>query len=248
MKSKGVSRLLVAVTFGVGVGVISTALVFAQQPPGGKKEPKGGPPGVAKPRMDDTVKANVYADNWFILYVNGKLTAVDSIDFIPHNVVSVDILPEYPMTIAVMAKDNADPKTGLEYGTNIGDGGFILKFGDGTVTNAQWKAKCFFTGPLDKDTKNPKVKHEPIPDDWWAVGFDDSKWANAKEYTEERVNPKEPFFKADFMDAKFIWTDDLDIDNTVILRHKVEKPDWKPRWNTKPNLDVSGALPWRADK
>lgn len=249
MRANWFTRLLLAGLLGVGVGAVSSALVFAQQPPGGgKKEPKGGPPGVTKPRMDDTVKANVYADNWFILYVNGKLTAVDSIDFIPHNVVSVDILPEYPMTIAVMARDNADPKTGLEYGTNIGDGGFILKFGDGTVTNAKWKAKCFFTGPLDKDTKNPKVKHEPIPDNWWAVGFDDSKWANAKEYTEERVNPKELFFKADFKDAKFIWTDDLDIDNTVIFRHQVEKPDWKPRWNTKPNLDVSGALPWRADK
>lgn len=249
MKANWFPRLLLAGLFGVGVGAVSTALVFAQQlPGGGKKEPKGGPPGVTKPRMDDTVKANVYADNWFILYVNGKLTAVDPIDFIPHNVVSVDILPEYPMTIAVMARDNADPKTGLEYGTNIGDGGFILKFGDGTVTNAKWKAKCFFTGPLDKDVKDPKVKHEPIPDNWWAVDFDDGKWANATEYTEERVNPKESFFKADFKDAKFIWTGDLDIDNTVIFRHKVEKTDWKPRWNTKPNLDVSGALPWRAEK
>lgn len=214
----------------------------------GDKKGKGGPPGLIKSKMDDTVKANVYADNWFVLYINGKLTAVDSIDFIPHNVVSVDILPEYPMTIAVMAKDNADPKTGLEYGTNIGDGGFILKFGDGTVTNAKWKAKCFFTGPLDKDVKNPKVKHDPIPDNWWAVDFDDSKWDTATEYPEERVNPKESFYKFDFKDAKFIWTADLDLDNTVILRHRVEKPDWKPRWNTKPNHNISGALPWRAGK
>ena len=98
--------------------------------------------------MEDTIKANIYADNWFIMYINGKLTAVDSIDFMPHNVVTVDILPEYPMTIAVLAKDNADPKTGLEYGDHIGDGGFILKFGDGTVTNAKWKAKCHGPGQL----------------------------------------------------------------------------------------------------
>ena len=136
-------------------------------------------------KMADTIKANIYADNWFIMYINGELVAIDSIKFIPHNVVSVDILPTYPMTIAVMAKDNADPKTGLEYaGTHIGDGGFILKFGDGTVTNAKWKAKCFFTGPLDKDVKNPKVKHDPIPDNWWAVDFDDSKWDTATEYPE----------------------------------------------------------------
>ena len=95
-------------------GVLTTA--NAQQPP-------------RKPRIDDTIKANVYADNSFKLYINGELVAVDSISFVPHNVVSVDVLPAYPMTIAVMGIDNADPKTGMEYAntnTNIGDGGFIL--------------------------------------------------------------------------------------------------------------------------
>jgi len=86
---------------------------------------------IRKPQMSDTIKANLYADNWFMLYINGELVAVDSIKFIPHNVVSVDILPSYPMTIAVMAKDNADPKTGMEYAnTNIGDAGFILDGGE----------------------------------------------------------------------------------------------------------------------
>ncbi|MEY4395418.1 MAG: hypothetical protein RL595_2667 [Planctomycetota bacterium] len=208
----------------------------------------GGPSGLIKPTMADTIQANIYADNWFMMYINGKLTAVDPIDFIPHNVVSVDILPEYPMHIAIMAKDNADPKTGLEYGNHIGDGGFILKFSDGTVSNMKWKAKSFFTGPLNHDVNNPKVKHEPIPDNWFEPNYDDSKWENAKEYTQERVNPKEPFFKADFKNARFIWTNDLDLDNTVIFRTKIEKADWKPRWNTKPNLDVSGAIPWKGSK
>ncbi len=211
--------------------------------PGGDKGGGGKPDdkGLIKPGIADTMKLNVYADNWFVLYVNGRLVAVDPIQFTPHNVVSVDFLPEYPMTIAVMAKDNADPKTGLEYGTNIGDGGFILKFGDGTVTNATWKAKNFFKGPLNRDTANPKVEHTPIPDKWWAVDFDDSKWANATEYTEERIDPKQPYFEADFKGAKFIWTEDLDLDNTIIFRTKIEKPDWKQRWNTKPDLDVTGA-------
>ena len=208
---------------------------------GGGKQ--GGPDnkGLIKPTMADTVRANIYADNWFVLYINGKLTAVDSIDFSPHNVISVDIRPEYPMTIAVLAKDNADPRTGLEYGDHIGDGGFILKFGDGTVTNATWKAKCFFRGPLNRDVKNPKVEHTPIPADWFAVNFDDHEWPNATEYSEERVGPKESFYTVDFKGAKWIWTDDLDLDNTVIFRTRIEKPGWKPRWNTKPDLDISGA-------
>jgi phosphatidylethanolamine-binding protein (PEBP) family uncharacterized protein len=210
-------------------------------PGGGRGGGGGDNKGLIKPTMADTIKVNVYADNWFVMYINGKLRAVDSIEFTPHNVVSVDLLPEYPMTIAIMAKDNADPKTGLEYGDHIGDGGFIIRFADGTVSNAKWKAKSFFKGPLNRDAQNPRVEHTPIPTNWFAVNFDDSQWANAVEYTEERVNPKEPFYSADFKGAKFIWTSDLDLDNTVVFRTRVEKPGWKPRWNTKPDLDVSGA-------
>lgn len=190
-----------------------------------QKPPRPGGPGIDKPRLEDCVRANVYADNWFQLYLNGNLVAVDSISFIPHNVVSVDILPEYPMTIAVLAKDNADPLTGLEYdNTNIGDGGFILKFGDGTATDATWKAHCFFHGPIEGDLEDPRTKHEAIPADWFEPGFDDSGWANAVEHTEEAVDPKTPFFEHNFAGAKWIWTADLALDNTVIFRKTIESP------------------------
>ncbi len=213
----------------------------APEKPRGRPSP-GGLNGLVKPTMEDTMKLNVYADNWFMLYVNGRLVAVDSIQFTPHNVVSVDFLPEYPMTIAVLVKDNADPKTGLEYGTSIGDGGFCLKFADGTVTSSKWKAKNFLHGPINRDTANPKVKQEPLPANWWATNFNDSTWKNAKEYSVEEVDPKQPFFDNDFAGAKFIWSDDIALDNTVIFRTRIEKPGWTPRWNTKPDLDVSGAV------
>lgn len=231
------------------VGQVGPQTAEAPQPPpaaaepkkgGGKGKGKGGPPGLVKPSIADTIKLNVYADNWFMLYVNGRLVAVDSIQFTPHNVVSVDFLPEYPMTIAVLAKDNADPKTGMEYGTSIGDAGLCIKFADGTVTNATWKAKNFFHGPVNSDTAKPKVIQEALPADWWSADFDDSTWKNAKEYTIEEVDPKQPYFENDFEGAKFIWTDDIALDNTVIFRTKVEKPGWTPRWNTKPDLDVTG--------
>ena len=73
----------------IGITLLCQATVMAQQTP-------------RKPRIADTIKANVYADNSFKLYINGELVAVDSIAFVPHNVVSVDVLPAYPMTIAVM--------------------------------------------------------------------------------------------------------------------------------------------------
>ncbi len=85
-------------------GLLNEASLTAQR--GG-----GLPVHIVKPNMNDTVKLNVYVDNWFKLYINGKLAAVDSIEFMPHNIVSVDVLPEFPMTIAVMARDNANAIT-----------------------------------------------------------------------------------------------------------------------------------------
>ncbi len=113
----------------------------------------------------------------------------------------------------------------MEYAnTNIGDAGFILKFGDGTVTSADWKAKKISWGPIARDTKNPRVESVPLPENWYAVEFDDSSWAKAKEYSEEQVGPKQPYFEHDFKGAKFIWTDDIELDNTVLFRHVVKSP------------------------
>ncbi|MCP4189314.1 MAG: hypothetical protein GY768_01660 [Planctomycetaceae bacterium] len=203
-----------------------------------------------KPRIEDTINANVYADNSFKLYINGEFVALDSIAFVPHNVVSVDILPAYPMTIAVMGIDNADPKTGMEYAnTNIGDGGFILKLGDGTVTNSTWKAKKFSWGPVDGDTKNPRVESIPIPKDWYTVDFDDSKWPGAKEFTEEEIGPKSPFFEHDFKGAKFIWTDDVKLDNVVLFRTVVKSPpDGKDRPDFRGLTDVVPQRPQRGGR
>lgn len=216
------------------VGSWWTSIAVAQKP-------------VRKPSISDTIKANVYADNSFKLYINGELVAVDSISFVPHNVVSVDILPAYPMTIAVMGIDNADPKTGMEYAnTNIGDGGFILKFSDGTLTNASWKAKRFSWGPLDGDTNNPRVENIPIPENWYAVDFDDSDWPRAREYSEQEVGPKTPYFEYDFQGAKFIWSEDIKLDNLVLFRTFVKSPpDGKERPDFRGLTDVVPEQPPR---
>lgn len=192
-----------------------------------------------KPGSTDTIKLSAYADNWCAIFINGKIVAVSAIDFLPHNQISIKILPEYPLTIAVLAKDNADPKTGMEYTDKIGDGGFILKLGDGTVTNATWKAKSFFHGPVGGNTANPVVTRTAIPANWYAPDFDDSTWANATEYATETVKPDGDYVAADFTNAKFIWTSDILLDNTVIFRTTVPKPaGWVKRWNTTPDLDV----------
>lgn len=227
----------------LGAAVLLAALIGPGPARAGRPDPeppRRAPSGAAviKPEMGDTIRASMYADNWFVMYINGKEVAVDSIAFLPHNVVAVDLLPEYPMTIAVLAKDNADPATGCEYGRQIGDGGFILKFSDGTVTDSSWKARCFMHGPVNRDTANPSVRSDPLPEGWSGPDFDDSQWPRAVEYSQERIDPKEPFFQHDFKGAKWIWTEDLDLDNTVIFRKRVEKPGWKARWTARPDLDT----------
>jgi hypothetical protein len=119
----------------------------------------------------------------------------------------------------------------MEYAnTNIGDGGFILKLSDGTVTNMTWKAKKFSWGPVGGNTKNPRVENILIPEAWYTVDFDDSQWPNAKEYSEDEIGPKEPFFAHDFKGAKFIWSDDVKLDNIVLFRTVVTSPpDGKER-------------------
>jgi len=187
-----------------------------------------------KPRLEDTIRATVYADNWFSLFVNGELVAVDSIAFLPHNVVAVDLLPAYPMTIAVMAKDNADPATGMEYAnTQIGDGGFILRFSDGTVTDNRWKALVLDHGPIDGNRQTPKVRSQPPPPGWNTSDFDDQAWPQATEYTVEQVQPKQPFYDHDFTAARFIWSDNLLLDNTVLFRRQIQTP---PDGRTRPDF------------
>ena len=103
--------------------------------------------------------------------------------------------------------------------------------------------KSIFRGPLNADIARAQVRHDPLPDRWFAADFDDRDWSQATEYTRDAVDPKEAFYAADFEGAKFIWSDDLDLDNTVLFRVRIDQPGWKPRWTTHPDLDVSGELP-----
>ena len=46
----------------------------------------------------------------------------------------------------------------------------------------------------------------PISENWFAPGFDDAGWQRATEYSEADVEPKQPYFDADFAGAAFVWT------------------------------------------
>lgn len=186
---------------------------------------------IAAPDSANTITGNVFADNDFELYINGKLVAEDDIDFTPHNVVRVSFKAEYPMVIAVKAIDFYIEGTGLEYNnTKAGDGGFILKFSDGTATNGTWKAKKVEWGPTNmenclSDPAKCIVHSEDIPPNWYGIEFDDSDWGNADIFTRAQVNPHARDYDSyDWSNAEFIWTGDLLIDNVILFRYRVEKP------------------------
>ena len=83
--------------------------------------------------LAETFSADVWADNWFEMRINGKLVAEDSVPITTErsfNAESFTFEAERPFLIALVAKDFKENDTGLEYiRTNrqqMGDGGVII--------------------------------------------------------------------------------------------------------------------------
>ncbi len=99
----------------------------------------------------EVVTGYLVADNYFELFINGKLVGVDATPFTPFNSHVVRFRVKKPYTIAVLAQDWED-KLGLGMeafqGNNwhSGDGGFVARFSDGTVTDSTWKAQSAGSG------------------------------------------------------------------------------------------------------
>lgn len=185
-------------------------------------------PSQSQPRA---VTAWLYADNYVELYVNGRLIVKDPIVFTPHNVVVTKFRATYPMTLAVLLKDFAHPRTGLEYNhTRIGDGGFIARFSNGVVTDGSWRCHLISRGPVDRRclANNPartcRVETKAAPAGWTKPGFDARAWPRATVHTERAVRPLSVYYRYKWAGAKFIWSPDLEIDNTVLCRKTVVAP------------------------
>jgi hypothetical protein len=93
------------------------------------------------------------ADNYFELYVNGSLVAVDSVPFTPMNASIVRFRVKRPYTLVFKLVDweeNLGVASELNRSNpwHPGDGGLIARFSDGTVTDSTWRAQSFYVGPL----------------------------------------------------------------------------------------------------
>ena len=102
----------------------------------------------------DTITGFIFADNYFELYINGQLLAVDPVPYTPFNSNVIKFISKRPYTIAVRL---IDWEENLGLGSEMmrskkfhpGDGGFIASFSDGTITGSHWKARrppsaCWF--------------------------------------------------------------------------------------------------------
>jgi len=189
-----------------------------------------------------TFTAEVWADNWFSLYINGKLVGEDSVPITTEksfNSERITFTASYPFTIAMVAKDFKQNDTGLEYiGTDrqqMGDGGIVAQFTDtatGRVvatTSSAWRGLVIHQAPLNKScekSSKPEIdctsRIASEPSGWTQTAFNDSSWPSANTYSKEQVGVKDGYNNISWSsDAQIIWTSDLEIDNTILWRYTV---------------------------
>tara|TARA_R110001606_G_scaffold11354_6_gene49310 strand:- start:22702 stop:23358 length:657 start_codon:yes stop_codon:yes gene_type:complete len=193
----------------------------------------------------ETYTADVWADNWFSLSVNGEQVAEDSVSITTErsfNAESFSFTAKRPFVLGLTAKDYKENDTGLEYiGTRkqqMGDGGLILQIKDANgktvaVTNDGWKCMVTHHAPVSKscaEESNPiagqgacKFEVTEEPADWNTIDFDASGWQSATEHSERSVRPKDGYDRISWdNNAQFIWGADLETDNTILCRLVVE--------------------------
>jgi hypothetical protein len=186
--------------------------------------------------------AEVWADNWFSLYINGKLVGQDSVAITTEKSFNSDRITftaSYPFTIAMVTKDFKQNDTGLEYiGTDrqqMGDGGFVAQFTDTSTgrvvatTSSAWRGLVIHQAPLNKSCEKSKTPDTDCtsrsgaePAGWSQTSFDDASWSTASTYSKEQVGVKDGYNDISWSsNAQIIWTSDLEIDNTILWRYVV---------------------------
>lgn len=195
-----------------------------------------------------TINGDVWADNWFALYLGDELLVEDSVSITTErsfNAESFSFRADYPIVLNFIAKDFKENNTGLEYiGSSrqqMGDGGLIAQFTDAAtsrpiaVTDAQWSCKVIHRGPLDdacEEQTDPVAGTSPCefteldePEGWKLPDFDDSDWDKATVHSASDVRPKDGYDQITWdSSAKLIWGSDLKKDNTILLRLVIEGP------------------------
>lgn len=206
-----------------------------------------------------TFQAEVWADNWFSLYVNGRKVGDDSVPISQEksfNSEKIKFTATYPLTVGLMAKDYVENASGLEYigksNQQIGDGGIILQIRDLTTnqivgyTDSSWKSLVIYKAPLNPECVSSK---SPLTDcrsstikpatNWYSSSFKDSSWTSATEFSKEEVGVKDGFFNIAWSNSsKLIWAKDLKLDNTILFRKVISAPKSKVSASSLTTADI----------
>jgi phosphatidylethanolamine-binding protein (PEBP) family uncharacterized protein len=188
-------------------------------------------------------QAEVWADNWFALYINGKKVGEDSVPITTEksfNSEKIKFSATYPLTIAVMAKDFTENSSGLEYigkpNQQIGDAGIILQIrevvSDRVIaqTASDWKVLTVNKAPLNPEcvtSINPindcKSSNTKFSANWTSSIYKDTTWKTATEFSKEAVGVKDGYFDFTWTpSAALIWSSDLKLDNIILLRKVIK--------------------------
>jgi len=200
---------------------------------------------VATSTQSSTFTAEVWADNWFSLYVNGQLVGEDSVPITTErsfNAETITFTATYPLTIAMITKDYKETDSGLEYigepNQQMGDGGFVAQFTDtatGAIiatTNGDWRGFVIQTAPLNSECEksadpNTECQFENLeePSGWTSPSFDDATWPTATVYTADEVGVKDGYNEITWdANAELIWGSNLKTNNTILWRTLVPQP------------------------
>lgn len=196
----------------------------------------------AEPEAEMEIRADIWADNWFSLYVDEKLVLEDPVPFLTEqsfNGASFTFSATLPAQGALIVKDYYENDTGLEYigsgRQQMGDGGFIAQFQDRNgdllaASSSDWQCEVIHQAPLNKScarSNNPasecrsSVSEEPA--NWMSTEFDDSGWPNAVEHSERAIRPKRDYHNVNWKsDAKLVWSEDLEVDNVLLCRFTLD--------------------------
>jgi phosphatidylethanolamine-binding protein (PEBP) family uncharacterized protein len=141
-----------------------------------------------------------------------------------------------------MARDFTENSSGLEYigkpNQQIGDGGAIAQIRDVSTnkiiaaTDTSWKTLVINKAPLNPEcvsSTNPlvdcKYLNTNTPSNWSTNSFKDTAWKSATSYTKEEVGVKDGYLDIAWANsAGLIWSSDLKLDNTVLIRKNISAP------------------------
>ena len=133
-----------------------------------------------------TIHGDVWADNWFALYLGEELLIEDSVSISTErsfNAESFSFNADFPVVLNFVVKDFKENDTGLEYigkgNQQMGDGGFIAQVthqatGEVVLTSSSaWKCLTIHKAPLNKEcasSTNPdedcQFTKSDEPDGW----------------------------------------------------------------------------------